>query len=83
MSKTLRIAIVAVAALTAGTSGVLAQSNVRATDDSRIEQSTSSAAERAARAARAQQIRNQQEMQVQPGAGDWNPDGTSPVVDGH
>lgn len=79
MSKTLRIALVTVAALSAGSSGVLAQNNMRAMDnDTRIERSTSSG-----RAARAQQFQNQQDRQVLPGAGDWNPDGTSPVVDGH
>ena len=81
MSTTLRIALVTVAALSAGSSGVLAQNNMRAmNNDTRIERST--AAERAARAARAQQFQTQQDRQVLPGAGDWNPDGTSPVVDG-
>jgi hypothetical protein len=80
MSKTLRIAIVTVAALAAGSSAVLAQTSGRTMDnDTRVEQSPPSATARA-RAERAEQLRQQQEVQVQPGSG-FNPDGTSPRVD--
>lgn len=81
MSKTLRIALVTVAALAAGSSAVLAQTSGRTMDnDTRaVEQSPPSASARA-RAERAEQLRQQQNLQVQPGS-DFDRDGYSPRVD--
>ena len=82
MAKTLRIALLTVAALAAGSSAVLAQTRGRmiGNDTRAVEQSPPSASARAARAQRSDQFRYQQDLQVQPGS-DWNPDGTSPRVD--
>jgi hypothetical protein len=80
MAKTLRIALVTVAALAAGSSAVLAQTGRIMDNDTRaLVQSPPSAAARA-RAERADQLRSQQDLQVQPGS-DYNRDGTSPRVD--
>jgi hypothetical protein len=82
MSNTLRIALVTVAALAAGSSAVLAQTSGRTMDNDThaVEQSAPSSSARAAHAPRAAQIRHQQDLQVQPSS-DFNPDGTSPRVD--
>jgi hypothetical protein len=82
MAKTLRLALVTVAALAAGSSSVLAQTSGRMmnNDTRAVEQSPASAHARSARAQRAEQIRHQQELQAQPGS-DYEPDGTSPRVD--
>jgi phage-related minor tail protein len=82
MSKTLRIAIVTVAVLAAGSSAVMAQNSVRTMDNDwrNVEQSGPSASTRAARAERAAQIRHQQDLQVLPWSG-FDRDGSSPRVD--
>lgn len=78
MEKILRIALVTVAALAAGSSAVLAQTRGRMMDnDTRaVEQLPPSGA---ARAQRNEQFRYQQDLQVEPE--NWNPDGTSPRND--
>jgi hypothetical protein len=81
MAKTLRIALLTVAALAAGSSAVLAQTRGRMMDNDTqaVEQLPPSASARAVRAQRSDPYRYQQDLQVEPD--NWNPDGTSPRVD--
>ena len=82
MTRTLRIALLTVAALAAGSSAVLAQTRGRMIDNDTqaVEQLPPSTSARAVRAQRSEPYRYQQDLQVQPGS-DYEPDGTSPRVD--
>ena len=78
MTRTLRIALLTVAALAAGSSAVFAQTRGRMIDNDTqaVEQLPPSGA---ARAQRNEQSSYQQDLQVEPD--NWNPDGTSPRND--
>jgi hypothetical protein len=82
MTRTLRIALLTVAALAAGSSAVLAQTRGRMMDNDTqaVEQLPPSASARGVRAQRSDPYRYQQDLQVQPGS-DYEPDRTSPRVD--